>query len=222
MRHLKTVLTVIGAVTVLVLAANSVAMATTGHSFLLGKSNSANKATSLTRTTSGTVLNLHSKASSNAPLSVNGRGKVANLNADLLDGIDSSALRPSTYVFTKAIASATSSFYDYVVPVPAGTYTVGYTATLDGAGTPSGGHAGCYLYRGNDLSHTAIAKEIRLVATNELPSFSGYGVVTIATGDSLHFYCYAQHNFNTDTDDPIQVSATRTNVVGTASLRTVR
>ncbi len=222
MRHLKTALTVIGAVTVLVLAANTVAMATTGHAFILGKSNSANKATSLSRTTNGTVLGLHSKSSSNAPLSVNGRGKVANFNADLLDGLDSSALRPSTYVFTKAIASAVSSTVDITLPVPAGTYSVGYTAALPGAASTGGGYAACYFYRGNDGHRTGIAREVRLLVTGEYACFSGAGVVTVPAGDTLHFYCYGPHNFYTDTYDPIQVVATRTNILGSSALRAAR
>jgi hypothetical protein len=94
MRHLKTFLTVLGAVTVLVLAGNTVALATTGHSFILGKSNSANKLTSLSRTTSGPALKVTTKRSSNPPFQVNGKGKVTNLNADMIDGKDSSAFAP--------------------------------------------------------------------------------------------------------------------------------
>lgn len=91
MRYLKTTLTVIGAVTVLVLAGNTVALAATGHALLLGKSNSADANTSITRTTSGSVLKLQSKSSLNSPLTVNGTGKVTNLNADRVDGLSASA-----------------------------------------------------------------------------------------------------------------------------------
>src|SRR5690349_15216722 len=82
MRHLKTLLTVLGAVTILVLAGNTVALATTGHAFILGKANSANKQTQLTRTTSGPALKVTTKSTANPPFAVNGHGKVAHLNAD--------------------------------------------------------------------------------------------------------------------------------------------
>jgi hypothetical protein len=95
MQKLKTFLTVFGAVTVLVLAANTVAFAATGGKFILGHTNKANKVSTLKRTTSGSALTLITKSSANAPLTTNGRGKVANLNADLLDGLDSSALARS-------------------------------------------------------------------------------------------------------------------------------
>ncbi|HET6154257.1 MAG TPA: hypothetical protein VFE15_15040 [Marmoricola sp.] len=88
---LLSLLTVIGAVTVLVLASNTVALAATGHSFLLGKTNKANKTTTLSRTTAGAALTVKTKSSTNPPFVVNGTGKVTHLNADSLDGKDSTA-----------------------------------------------------------------------------------------------------------------------------------
>lgn len=93
---LLSALTVLGAVTVLVLAANTVALAANGKGFLLGKTNSASKVTTLTRTVSGPALQVKTKSNLNAPFAVNGTGKVANLNADKIDGKDSSAFAPST------------------------------------------------------------------------------------------------------------------------------
>jgi hypothetical protein len=90
MHRLKTFLTVIGAVTILVLAANTVAYAATGGKFILGKTNKANKVTTLKRTTSGAALNLVTKPSTTAPFTVNSNGTVANLNADMVDGHDTS------------------------------------------------------------------------------------------------------------------------------------
>jgi hypothetical protein len=89
--RLVTLLTVIGAVTVLVLAGNTVALAATGHGFLLGKSNTATKETALSRTTAGTALKVTTKSSTSAPLAVNGKGKVTNLNADAVDGKSANA-----------------------------------------------------------------------------------------------------------------------------------
>ncbi|MBW8751532.1 MAG: hypothetical protein JF565_08920 [Propionibacteriales bacterium] len=96
MLRIKTLLTVIGAATILVLAGNTVALAATGHSFILGKTNKANTVSTLKRTTNGPALNLVTKPSNTAPFSVNSNGKVANLNADSLDGQDSSAFAPSS------------------------------------------------------------------------------------------------------------------------------
>lgn len=104
MRSFKTLLTVIGAVTVLVLAGNTVAFAATGHSFILGKVNKANKATTLKRTTNGPALTLVARPPSSAPFAVNTNGKVTNLNADTVDGLDSSAFAPSSLVSNTPIA----------------------------------------------------------------------------------------------------------------------
>ncbi len=91
MRHLGTALKAVGAVAVLGIIGNSVSLAATGQGFILGKSNKANKVTSLQRTTNGPVLNLRTKRATDAPFTLNGRGKVANLNADQIDGLDSTA-----------------------------------------------------------------------------------------------------------------------------------
>lgn len=95
MQKLKTFLTVIGAVTILVLAANSAVYAATGGKFVLGSTNKAGKVSTLKRTHSGAALNLVTKSSANPPMTVNGRGKVTNLNADRLDGRDSSSFASS-------------------------------------------------------------------------------------------------------------------------------
>lgn len=77
-----------GAVTALILGSGT-AYAATGGTFLLGKSNSAGATTSLTNS-AGTALSLTSK-SGTAPLKVSSSTKVANLNADKLDGLDSTS-----------------------------------------------------------------------------------------------------------------------------------
>ncbi|MUH42611.1 MAG: hypothetical protein F2792_00325 [Actinobacteria bacterium] len=78
---------------VLVAGGTGTAYAANGGTFKLGASNSATKTTTLTNTT-GTALRLNSP-STKAPLSVGtNKTKVPSLNADLLDGKDSSAFQP--------------------------------------------------------------------------------------------------------------------------------
>ena len=60
------------------------AYAATGGKFILGKSNSAGKTSTLTNK-HGTALSLNSKAGTPS-LKVNRTTKVPNLNADLIDG----------------------------------------------------------------------------------------------------------------------------------------
>ena len=66
------------------------AYATNGASLLIGRTNAATAATTLSNS-AGTPLVLSGRSTS-APLKVSNTVKVANLNADMLDGYGSSAL----------------------------------------------------------------------------------------------------------------------------------
>jgi hypothetical protein len=130
MQKLKTFLTVIGAVTVLVLAANSAVYAATGGKFILGKTNKAAKVSTLKRTTSGSALNLVTRSSSNAPLTTNGKGKVTNLNSDSLDGHDSSYFA-HIVAYGQVNADGTAArIYGPATPAKDGAY---YTISVPGA-----------------------------------------------------------------------------------------
>src|SRR4051812_44386378 len=77
----------------LTLAMSGTAYAATGGTFILGQTNKANRPSKLVNTKSGPALTLRSQPGS-APLSVSkNRKRVANLNADLLDGVHASALQ---------------------------------------------------------------------------------------------------------------------------------
>jgi hypothetical protein len=78
-----------GAVMALVLGSGT-AYAATGGTFILGKANTAGTTTALSNA-KGTALTLNSK-SGTPSLKVNRTTKVPNLNADLVDGINSSSL----------------------------------------------------------------------------------------------------------------------------------
>jgi hypothetical protein len=126
-RTLKSFLTVIGAVTILVLAGNTVALATTGHALILGKANKANKSTTLKRTTNGPALNLVTKPSSTAPFSVSSNGKVANLNADLLDGLDATSLQTRPIIYRIPSEVGATTFQVTFPGLPPGLYHVSYS-----------------------------------------------------------------------------------------------
>lgn len=99
--RLKTVLTTLFVALMLIVGADYAAFAATGKSMMLGEANKSGKVTTIKRTKPGPALKLKVKPQSQAPLVTNGRGKVQNLNADLIDGIDSSQLagRSSVTVF---------------------------------------------------------------------------------------------------------------------------
>ncbi len=86
--HLKSFLSALAIAMAVVLGLDYVSLAATGKSLLLGRSNSANAITSLTRTTNGPALSLNSRPGQPG-LRVNRPVKVPNLNADRVDGLDS-------------------------------------------------------------------------------------------------------------------------------------
>lgn len=141
-------LTVLGAVTVLVLAANTATMAATGKGFLLGKANAASKVTGLSRTTAGPALALKTKKTTDAPLVVNGGGKVANLNADKVDGLDSSVLGNRALVWAYAGSSSATSSKTWTLPnLPKGSYQFSYEVFLRPSTYSGSGVLDCYLKR---------------------------------------------------------------------------
>jgi hypothetical protein len=213
MRSFKTMLTVIGAVTVLVLAANTVAYAATGGKFILGKANKANKVSVLKRTTSGPALQLSTTPSGGAPMVVNGKGKVANLNADLVDGFDSSALKTTSYVFTKSIGVATFSFRT-AIPVPAGKYLMTYSAYLNGA---DGGAVDCFLEQYPTSGPWVRSGESQFTAGAETPGLTGTGFMTRTSANTLDLVCWAANPFTTLSGEPIQIVATRVDTVAGSS-----
>jgi hypothetical protein len=77
------VLTVFGAVALMVMASDALTYAATGSSLVLGRINTASATTTIQNTTAGGVpLRLVTKVSATPPLMVNGKGKVVNLYAD--------------------------------------------------------------------------------------------------------------------------------------------
>jgi len=201
MRHLKTLLTVLGAVTVLILAGNTVALATTGHAFILGKSNSANKITSLSRTTNGTALKVHTKSNNNAPLSVNGHGKVANLNADLVDGLDSSKLQNRVIRYRLPASSGADSYFWNLPGLPAGTYMATYSVyTLTNISSGQ-----CWLLK---PAHSAF-KLVSDAAVSSTATWNASGVVTTNDVSQLHCVGNSAFTVNTATEGPTEVTFTR-------------
>lgn len=224
MHRLKTFLTVIGAVTILVLAANTVAYAATGGKFILGKTNKANKVSTIKRTTSGSALNLVTKSSSNAPFTTNGHGKVGNLNADRLDGLDSTALTTVPYVFTRLITTPTSGF-TIDAAVPAGTYLVSYTASLSSSPTADLGHLDCFVEQRNGTAITDVGETFVKSAGSVYLAASGSGLVTkrSGTGNYLHLSCTTSAPFVSWAVDsasaPVQFVLTPVNSVRSSAAR---
>ena len=186
MQKFKTFLTVIGAVTILVLAANSAVYAATGGKFILGKTNKAGAVSTLKRTTSGPALNLVTKSSSNAPMTVNGRGKVANLNADLVDGKNATDLGVRTRVYRQALSLSNVSEFNVTMPsVSPGTYLIAYDAWLYATANSS---SWCWVDLSDPLVHTS-ASSLNPVNASGFQPVNGSGIIRLTSTAGVRLHC---------------------------------
>lgn len=132
------------AVAVLVGGANLAAYAANGQPLLLGKSNKATKTTTI-KNKKGTALSLTSKAGTPS-LKVSSSAKVAQLNADQVDGLDGAALQNKTYVYDLS-GTTPDERIDFTLPaLPAGRYLASYNVTAQAAGSSS---ASCLFNAGS-------------------------------------------------------------------------
>jgi len=207
-RLLTSALTVIGAVTVLVLAANTVALATTGHAILAGKINSATKLTTLTRTTSGPGLQVRTKRTANPPFVVNGQGRVANLNADKVDGLDSTQLATNTTVYGSSDSTTvhTNTTGKWKFPVSAGDYTFTYSVGL----TPSSLPATVSCSMGSTGANYGFESTYVNGPTGTAGGLSASATVHFAASDVVTFFCNSTSATFTLTEElPLQITVTR-------------
>ena len=188
--RLTRVLAVLGAASILVVGVNAVSYATTGKPLLLGKYNSANATTTIKDTGSSSPLALLTKSSKTAPFKTNAKGKVVNLNADKLDGLDSTQLANVKAIRFKDSATSRSSNTTYHIgTVPKGTYLTTFDASLILAtpGTPASPvTVSCFL----ELSIFDVAAQSSTVSIgdyNAAPSFST--VLTLNGTEDMNLVC---------------------------------
>jgi len=222
MRHLKTVLTVIGAVTILVLAGNTVALATTGQAFLLGKSNTANVVTTLTRTTAGPALKLTTTSSTVAPMVVNGKGKVVNLQADMVDAYEGSQMLNKVYVYTRAISVIGAKEFTITLNnVPAGKYVFNSSGFI--YADMAAGH-GCYLTVPS--TGQAVYEWFPGNAADFFFMINGSGYVLVPSTQNLTYRCYdnddTSQTWSSLAESPLQLVFTKMASLTTGSTSVAR
>jgi hypothetical protein len=173
---------------------NGIAVATTGDGLILGSSNSANKVTTLKRTTSGAVLNLNATNGS-PPLAVNSTVRVKNLNADRVDGAKVGALKNRVYTYSLPDVTASTTQSISFSDLPPGQYLATYSIATN---TQTGASFDCAFYN-SGASHYEL--DARTVATGAVATVSGSGVID-TTGGAFQFYCFSNQNFNWQVDSP--------------------
>lgn len=208
MRYLKTSLAVIGAAVILALAANTVALAATGQSLVLGKTNAANNVTTVQRTTNGSALKLDVKSTASAPMITDGTGKVTHLNADKVDGYDSPSLRNRTYVFTSTFSNRSIAAFN--LPVSPGSYLV--TVSTFFAGVPTAGIQ-CYVTDKNMTVNTGYSSLV-YTATEWQPGLTASGFGTKSASSDIWVICSTQNGtWTTTASTPLTITATQTDFI---------
>jgi hypothetical protein len=130
------ILPVLIAAALLVGGANVAAYAATGGSFILGHTNQEGQPSTLQNLGDGPALKLQTKSSS-PPLAVSSGRKVVKLNADRLDGLDSTSLLTRAVVYTVPFVPTTKQFTVNLPGLPKGVYLASYSlvAQMSTAGT---------------------------------------------------------------------------------------
>jgi hypothetical protein len=208
-------LAVVGAAAVLVVGFDAATYAATGSSLLMGRINTANKTTVVKNTGSGPAMSLLTKSAASAPFKTNAKGRVANLNADKVDGLEAAAIiaagRQATTLggsskaqILTAAKTTTSVTYrssggrsgntTYQLPsVPAGTYlvTIAGRVSLNTAGSAGSPNTlTCTLGdRGVILFGTPGAWAQATVTSGSLAHMAGSQVVTFAASELLDLGC---------------------------------
>jgi hypothetical protein len=180
--------------------------AATGDNFILGKPNSASTTSSLTAPVSGKALQLNNTstaagataigvnvASGHPPFTVNSGTKVANLNADKLDGIDSTGFRSNAYIDRQdAIQALNASGATQVASksLPAGSFVLIAKLLADNDAS-SAARIDCSL---NDPAANQLDfMKLRLAATNipnqEFGNISLEGAVTLNVPGTVTVQC---------------------------------
>lgn len=216
MRQLKSAVSAAAIALMLVVSVDYLAFAATGQSLILGKSNSADKVTSITRTTAGPAVQLNVKNGRGAPIKVNSKGRIGNLNADYVDGKHATDLGVRTTVYSYNVEVASGSGITFSLPsVPAGSYL----ATMDGwIYGPTASSLICYLRAPG--SDDRLQQWFPSVPGNTYFPVSTSGVVTVPTTADLTVRCNGAAGAWSDYND-FQVSLTRIDVRTDAATGTV-
>lgn len=189
-------LAAVGAAAILVVGVDAIGYAANGQSLLLGKSNKAGKITEVKRTKAGPVLKLTAKKPTAAPFTTNAKGKVVNLNADKVDGINGTTLKADAsdikaIRFKDTAASRPGNTTYALSAIPAGTYLTSFNASMvpNTRGTqdlPT--TVSCYLSTagifGNVLAQSTVVDTGTYYVA---PSFSN--VLTLTGNEDLQLFC---------------------------------
>jgi hypothetical protein len=192
----------------LFIALGGTTYAATGGNFILGNPNSASSTTALTAPVAGkglqvtntstgtgaTALGL-TTASGHPPFTVNSGTKVTNLNADKLDGLDSSAFVPNSKLVRVGPASVTPSdgFLGDVTIATVGHFT--FTGGCDRHDGDLGGDDEVFVLISTNVDHSTYGSMTQAAAGGAF----GNGDMSASSGTNLvvdYRFAHGTPNFN--------------------------
>jgi hypothetical protein len=213
MRRLKTLGSALAVALVVTASLDYTASAATGHAFVLGHLNKADRATVLKRTTPGAALGLTTSSSGAAPLTVNGRGRVANLNADRIDGLDSPALvGVRAQVFQFVLDSTQLAHAVPVTTLAPGSYLATLDVPLIGAGGTAAAPTGLsceFLQTGIGSTEVERGQVQGSTSVAGIPVLTSTTVLTTAQGAHVSLICSASKAWTTTAHLPAEVTLTK-------------
>ena len=183
MKHLKTLASSLAIVLVALMATDYVAMAATGKPVLLGKVNRAADTTTIKAKT-GPALKLRTR-STQPPLKVTSTTRVANLNADQVDGKSASELGLRSFVYRKSIDTTGTGFTLSTSALPGANYVVNISGRLDlsNAGTSP------YCSATGDILDEVVTTQWPSTTSPDGVTLNMVGDFTAAQGEKLVLQC---------------------------------
>ena len=188
-------ITTIAAAALLVVGLDYATIAATGDSLILGRANSADRTTTITKNAPGAVLSLQSVGEDKPSLRVSSPARVMSLNADMLDGRHASQLATNTTSYRAGVRGEviTGGFGAWTLPVDPGLYAFSFTALLqpESEQDPTGLGAICGLVDLNTIGpRTRVYTADSGVFTVDLPvAASGAASVRIRPGQAPGLIC---------------------------------
>jgi hypothetical protein len=196
----------IAVVVALALGGTGIAGAATGRPFLLGQANSE-KATATLTNTKGTPLSLSAPVNK-APLKVNRKALVTNLNSQFVGGLSSTQLKTTGGDgFTADLFTITTNPQVIIKtgPLSAGTYYVTATARLFVAAADSNGF--CVISKGSNSNQPLAIGEFS--GGGEFGSATETVAVNVKANDTLDMVCAAGGDSGHSTADNAGITAIR-------------
>lgn len=219
MRKLKTLVSALVVALVVITCVDYAASAATGHAFILGQINKANKITTLNRTTSGPAVKLHTTSSAAAPMVVNGHGRVANLNADTVDGLQATSLQTRSTIYRIPSEVGVGSFTMSFTGLPTGLYHISFSVIAKMSVADA--KLNCHLVN----SDTGFYELMGYGSTYSDYSTSNASGIMDTRGSARQFRCFTSGGTATvdyDYDQQSQIVLTRIDGLATGALVSAR